>query len=216
MMDLHYIWCHLATKSGLDWLRINGSSRRTVYTKLYSEMNKCLDKFMLISAKLFWERAVLNNNKIMEKKGKFFPGKFFYILLPGNKRNQCISNHNDAIWWYTSGPTLAKIMACCLWEPNHYLNQCWLLVSEVLWHSPKSNFTVNDQATLYFSKMIVKIKPNYGHISQGPMNKACLEELHLLPLHLIKHTTITTYSEAANIDPFITPLIKIGPGLQHL
>ena len=25
-------------------------------------------------------------------------------------------------------------MACCLTAPSHYLNQCWLLISEVQWH----------------------------------------------------------------------------------
>ena len=31
-------------------------------------------------------------------------------------------------------------MACCLTAPSHYLNQCWLIISEVLWHSPEGNF----------------------------------------------------------------------------
>ena len=26
-------------------------------------------------------------------------------------------------------------MACCLTAPSHYLNQCWLIISKVLWHS---------------------------------------------------------------------------------
>ena len=32
-------------------------------------------------------------------------------------------------------------MAYCLMASSHYLNQCWLMISEVLWHSPQSNFT---------------------------------------------------------------------------
>ena len=36
-------------------------------------------------------------------------------------------------------------MACCLTAPSHYLNQCWLMISEVLWHSPDSNFTESTQ-----------------------------------------------------------------------
>ena len=32
--------------------------------------------------------------------------------------------------------TLAQVMACCLMAPSHYLNQCWLIISEV-WHSPE-------------------------------------------------------------------------------
>ena len=47
---------------------------------------------------------------------------------------------NDAIWRYRSGSTLAQVMACCLREPNHYLNQCWLIVKYVRWHSAESNF----------------------------------------------------------------------------
>ena len=50
---------------------------------------------------------------------------------------------SDAIWWHGSGSTLAQVMACCLTAPSHYLNQCWLTISEILWHSPESNFTEN-------------------------------------------------------------------------
>ena len=37
---------------------------------------------------------------------------------------------NDAIWRHGSGSTLAKVMACCLTAPSHYLNQCWLIISD--------------------------------------------------------------------------------------
>ena len=30
-------------------------------------------------------------------------------------------------------------------EPNHYLNQCWLVIGEVLRHSPQGSFTGNAQ-----------------------------------------------------------------------
>ena len=32
-------------------------------------------------------------------------------------------------------------MACCLTAPSHYLNQCWLVISEVQWHLYQGNFT---------------------------------------------------------------------------
>ena len=38
---------------------------------------------------------------------------------------------SDAIWRQRSGSTLAQVMACCLTAPSHYLNQCWLIISEV-------------------------------------------------------------------------------------
>ena len=50
---------------------------------------------------------------------------------------------SDVIWRQGSRSTLAQVMACCLIAPSHYLNQCWLMISEVLWHSPDSNFTEN-------------------------------------------------------------------------
>ena len=37
---------------------------------------------------------------------------------------------SDAIWRPLSGSTLAQAMACCLMAPNHYLNQCWLIISK--------------------------------------------------------------------------------------
>ena len=50
---------------------------------------------------------------------------------------------SDTIWWHGSRSTLVRVMACCLTAPSHYLNQCWLIISEVLWHSPEGNFTGN-------------------------------------------------------------------------
>ena len=34
----------------------------------------------------------------------------------------------DAIWHLRTGSTLDQVMACCLTAPNHYLNQCWLII----------------------------------------------------------------------------------------
>ena len=41
----------------------------------------------------------------------------------------------DAIWCHRSWPTLVQVMVCCLMPPSHYLNHCWPIISEVLWHS---------------------------------------------------------------------------------
>ena len=37
---------------------------------------------------------------------------------------------SDAIWRWRSWSVLVQVMA-----PSHYLNQCWLIISKVLWHS---------------------------------------------------------------------------------
>ena len=47
---------------------------------------------------------------------------------------------SDAIWRQWSWTTLAQIMACCLTAPSHYLNQCWLIIRGVLWHTSESSF----------------------------------------------------------------------------
>ena len=40
------------------------------------------------------------------------------------------------------GSTLSvQVMAWCLTAPSHYLNQCWLIIWCVPWHSHESNFT---------------------------------------------------------------------------
>ena len=47
---------------------------------------------------------------------------------------------SDVIWRQGSRSTLAQVMVCCLMAPSYYLNQCWLMISEVLWHSPDSKY----------------------------------------------------------------------------
>ena len=56
---------------------------------------------------------------------------------------------SDAIWWQRSGSTLVQVMACCLTAPSHYLNQCWLIISKVEWHSSKGNFIRDTSATIH-------------------------------------------------------------------
>ena len=42
---------------------------------------------------------------------------------------------SDAIWHWISWSTLVQVMAWCHQATSHYLNQCWLIISKVLWHS---------------------------------------------------------------------------------
>ena len=53
---------------------------------------------------------------------------------------------SDVIWPQGSRSTLAQVMACCLMAPSHYLNQCWLIIRKLQWHSflqekPQSSVT---------------------------------------------------------------------------
>ena len=47
--------------------------------------------------------------------------------------------HSDAIYECRTWSTLVQIMACCLTAPSHYLNQRWLIISEVQLYSLESN-----------------------------------------------------------------------------
>ena len=49
-------------------------------------------------------------------------------------------SYSMEIWLYRSGPTFAKVMACCLTAPNHYLSQCWLIIKSIFRHLHESNF----------------------------------------------------------------------------
>ena len=42
-----------------------------------------------------------------------------------------------------SWSTLVQVMTKCCQATRHYLNQCWLLISEILWHSYKNHFPGN-------------------------------------------------------------------------
>ena len=54
----------------------------------------------------------------------------FYLIVHINSLGP-----SDAKWRQGSRSTLVQVMACCLTAPSHYLNQCWLIITEVLWHS---------------------------------------------------------------------------------
>ena len=42
---------------------------------------------------------------------------------------------NDAIWHHRTWSVLVQVMACCLLATSHYLNQYWLIISDIRWHS---------------------------------------------------------------------------------
>ena len=84
---------------------------------------------------------------------------------------------SDAIWWQGSGSTLTQVMACCLTAPSHYLNQCWLLISKVEWHSSKGKFTRDTSAINH--EVICEIKYLNFHSNFPGVN-----ELTHLPLML--------------------------------
>ena len=70
-----------------------------------------------------------------------------------------------------SGSKLAQVMACCLTAPSHYLNQCWLIISKVQWHSYQGNFTRDASTVGQWLKSVWKLHIyNFLQISQEPMS----------------------------------------------
>ena len=66
-----------------------------------------------------------------------FGSQFTTLLLQASfpdLQSACVAINSlwpsDAIWRHRFGSILALIMACCLMAPSHYLNHCWLLISE--------------------------------------------------------------------------------------
>ena len=85
--------------------------------------------------------------------------------------------HGDTTWRHRSWSTLVQVMACCLTAPNHYLNQCWPIISWVLWHACEGYFTGNaqdmydwDMFEIYTCKIIALCLPGragWGLCSKG-------------------------------------------------
>ena len=59
------------------------------------------------------------------------------VLPPLNSLR--IDSHNGSM------STLDQVMVYYLVALSHYLNRCWLIISEVLWYSPGDNITGNAQ-----------------------------------------------------------------------
>ena len=55
-----------------------------------------------------------------------------------------------------SGLTLAQVMAWCLTAPSHYLNRCWLNISEVHWQWPEGNFASWEMSQQSITKISMK------------------------------------------------------------
>ena len=73
-----------------------------------------------------------------------YPELWKVLLAPyGISKPQWVNSlwSSDTIWWHKCGSTLVQVILVAWWHPSHYLIQCWLLISEVPWHSPESSFS---------------------------------------------------------------------------
>ena len=114
------------------------------YCRYFEIGARCLESSKVVSANNHQSRHCHGHQRSLAKHAdsckstwtfpKYNPTKTFMILNSHLLKWNSL-RPSDAIWWHRSGSTLAQVMACCLTTPSHYLNQCWLIISEVQWHS---------------------------------------------------------------------------------
>ena len=139
-VDTTWYWC----QSKLQWLNWQLSARKTLTLTLTLTLN-LKDIAPLLT---HWNNILLALNRRTIVSGCTFyftngdtrnePGHHFSMKMSSyHYRNShdkdktvpwpsCLHNGNSYIW---------KDVCLCLTAPSHYLNQCWLITSKVLWHS---------------------------------------------------------------------------------
>ena len=73
------------------------------------------------------------------------------------------------------GSPLAQVMACCLAAPSHYLNQCWLIISEDQCQSHWGQFQkkyLSHQSQTLVSKLL-----HFIQIPQGPIELTAISQV---------------------------------------
>ena len=76
-------------------------------------------------------------------------------------------------------------MALCLTGPSHQLHHCWLIISQVLWHSPKGNLTGNAKISVHDMNLKItnwRLQPHrhwVKHLSFQPRYHKSLLYIHV-------------------------------------
>ena len=83
----------------------------------------------------------------------------WFLSLYGVTRPQWVNSWwpSDAKWQHRPGLPLAQVMAHFLMTPSHYLNQCSLIISGVLWPSTESDRVSQEILKITILDMNLKI-----------------------------------------------------------
>ena len=83
----------------------------------------------------------------------------------------------DIIWLHSNSSTLAQAKACCLTTLFHYLNQCWLIISEISYWATEGNFTGCSRylSLIWLSKLLIHY---WNPISQEPVSTNVIIAFH--------------------------------------
>ena len=71
---------------------------------------------------------------------RFMITVYMYLKQPSHLYSKYSLCPRDTIWRHRSVSTLAPVLAWCLMAPSHYMNQSWLIISKVQWHSSEDIF----------------------------------------------------------------------------
>ena len=154
---------HLGTQSNDTWIKLQQFSIKKMHLKMLSGKwhsflfsRACLfSKSSLAWLQKFWNSSIclyeIKRTNLF--KSTCPTGSFTCPGLSGSGKWRAMFRPlwfnslwaSDIIWSHRSGSTLAQVMAGCCQATSHYLNQCWLITCEVLWHSSEANFAENAQ-----------------------------------------------------------------------
>ena len=124
-------------------MRNNYGKGNLILTHWGQATHICISKFTIIGSgnglspgrrqAIIWSNARI---LLIQTSGTNFSEIFIKIDAFSFKKMHFNSlGPGDAIWQQRSGSPLAQVMAWCLTAPTHYLNQCWLIIRKVEWHS---------------------------------------------------------------------------------
>ena len=102
-----------------------------VYCKFWTAIGEILIKVQQFSCEELYLICCLQMVAISIKHGNFL--RYLIVSFPDLDNTINSLGSNDTIWQHRFGSALAQVMICGLTAPSHYLNQCWLIISEVHW-----------------------------------------------------------------------------------
>ena len=134
--QLKFPVCMISSHLCWEILVVNQLKALSSQTQTIIPWTKMVVTLQEIKQAISWMKNIL----IMNLK---VPSHYLNYRWPSYLTHKCVASPqwvnslwpSDAIWHWRSWSTLVQVMACCLTAPSHYLNQCWLMISKVLWHS---------------------------------------------------------------------------------
>ena len=133
-------WRIVGYATGVFWDLLNRSIRGSHTVSFMSPRSSCvIDDAWIDSLINGWKyKSITNMHRPSVCESQSFLSDFCWKLNSLWPR--------DAILQHGYKSTLAQVLVCCLTAPSHYLNQCWIVISEIPWHLPEG-FTTSEDAS---------------------------------------------------------------------